>query len=201
MKYFTAIGLLVFAAAVIASDGADISNNTAIEGAVGELPILTQAIPQEIPAHLPIFAGSIAPLVENGYPVRQGDLPHHVTIYIKKGGQWRFCSGALVSPNWVITTLVPLFNANEVRVYHGSHQLPSSKLAFGKRVVPHPKYDARNGLNNVALVQLSQNVVVDRFTSPVVLPPIQFKTTWFDNQYIFVSGYGSKSKFGTLNSH
>lgn len=165
MKFFTAISLVVLATIACA----------------------------DIDIKLPL-SDSISPLIENGAPVRQGDLPHHVTVYVLKEGSWKFIAGTLISRNCVLTTLSPLLKIQEVRVYHGSHQLPSSKIAFARRVIPHPRYDPRTGINNLAILVLTNPVVVNRDTQPIALPPLEWKNANLENQAIFVSGFGSKSK-------
>lgn len=141
-----------------------------------------------------VLGGSIAPLVENGLQARQGDIPHHVTVYIRRGNRWFFTSGALIADDWIITQASSLAKSQEVRVYYGSHQLPSSKIAFVKRIVVHPYYETKVGIFNVALLQLRQPVSVDHSTRPIALPPTNFVNAVLDNQNIWISGFGSKGK-------
>lgn len=174
MKLFTTVSLLVLAAIACA----DVDINTV----------------RDFAATFPL-TGSIKPLIENGFPVRQGDLPHHVTIYVLKEGSWKFIAGTLISSNCVLTTLSPLLKIQEVRVYHGSNQLPSAKIAFARRVIPHPRFDPRTGINNLAILVLNNPLVINRETQPITLPPLDWKNANLENQNIFVSGFGSKSRW------
>lgn len=161
-----------------------------VASAIGDLDVENIAA-QQIKS---TFESHISPLVENGQQARQGDLPYHVTVYVLRSNQWIFISGALVAPNWVLTQASSLARLQQLRVYYGSNQLHNAKYVNGQRIAVHPQYETRLGIYNIGLIQLAQEISDGRITYPINLPPAEFKHAQFDNQYILLSGFGSKSK-------
>lgn len=135
---------------------------------------------------------SVPSQVDNGSVGRDGDLRYHCSIFINVGHKWRFVSGTLIAPNLVLTVLAPFQNAREVRVYYGSNQLPRTKMVRGKAIIKHPKHDNAN--RNLGILELTRSIN-DGFAVPAMLPQFQCRSAVFDNQQVFVAGFGMKSEY------
>lgn len=122
----------------------------------------------------------VDPLIENGIPAGPGNFPHHVTLLVLKNQTWVLISGVLVAEDWVLTVSHPTTNAQQIRIYHGSNKLNSTKVAYASRVV-------RKG--HLALIQLFEAITFDRFTTPALLPEDEIE----ENTDFILTGFGSKS--------
>ncbi|XP_075884572.1 mannan-binding lectin serine protease 1 [Nelusetta ayraudi] len=101
-------------------------------------------------------------------------------------GRW-FGSGALLTPRWVLTaahvllsqrrdaSVVPVAPGH-VQASLGLHDASDRRTATARpveRVVLHPDFRPDNYNNDIALLRLSQQVVVSKLVRPVCLPPPQ----------------------------
>lgn len=98
-------------------------------------------------------------------------------------GRW-FGSGALLSPSWVLTaahvlrrqlldmSVVPVAPTH-VQATLGLTDVRDKSLAVNRSVetiILHPEFDPNNYNNDIALVKLSQDVVLTELVRPVCLP-------------------------------
>ncbi|MCJ8739768.1 hypothetical protein PDJAM_G00050990 [Pangasius djambal] len=98
-------------------------------------------------------------------------------------GRW-FGSGALLSPSWVLTaahvlrrqlrdlSVVPVAPAH-VHATLGLTDVRDKRLAINcsvEMLILHPEFDLHNYNNDIALVKLSQDVVLNELVRPVCLP-------------------------------
>lgn len=121
-------------------------------------------------------------------------------------GRW-FGSGALLSSAWVLTaahvlrrqlrdlSVVPVAPAH-VHATLGLTDVRDKKLAVNRSVemlILHPDFDPHNYNNDIALVKLSQEVVLNELVRPVCLPPPWVKgqaRTPLPNTLGVVAGWG-----------
>ncbi|XP_017564365.2 mannan-binding lectin serine protease 1 isoform X2 [Pygocentrus nattereri] len=127
--------------------------------------------------------------IVGGRTASPGLFPWQVLLSVEDAyrvpeGRW-FGSGALLSPSWVLTaahvlrsqrrdsSIVPVAHEH-VRVTVGLTDVRDKQLALNhsvERLVLHPHFDPRNYDNDIALVKLSQEVVLNEVVRPVCLPP------------------------------
>lgn len=98
-------------------------------------------------------------------------------------GRW-FGSGALLSSTWVVTaahvlrshrrdlSVIPVASEH-IKVHLGLTDVREKHMATNRsveRVILHPQFDPQNYNNDIALVKLSQEVVLCALLRPVCLP-------------------------------
>lgn len=126
--------------------------------------------------------------IVGGRTASAGLFPWQVLLSVEDAyrvpeGRW-FSSGALLSPSWVLTaahvlrsqrrdsSIVPV-TPEHVRATLGLTDVRDKWLAVNRsveRLILHPQFDPRNYDNDIALVRLSQEVVLNEVVRPVCLP-------------------------------
>uniref|UniRef100_A0A182W7Y0 Peptidase S1 domain-containing protein n=1 Tax=Anopheles minimus TaxID=112268 RepID=A0A182W7Y0_9DIPT len=89
------------------------------------------------------------------------------------------CAGVLVKSTWILTTAqcVTDKSETELKVLSGSHRLlTNKKLHSVSKIERHPSYNAVNGANNVALLQLTEAVTLSARVSTIELNDQQITT-------------------------
>lgn len=87
------------------------------------------------------------------------------------------CGGTLLDTFTVLTAAHCILSLNAVNynVYVGAHEINSmfsypTVFMTVKNVIKHPIYDSSNGLNDIAILQLSQPVAFNQYAQPACLP-------------------------------
>lgn len=149
------------------------------------------------------------PRILNGHRAMIGDFPWHASLVVKYRGNTEaeptFCSGAILSANWILTTADCVSNAATVRVDVGSIEINTPLVTvYPEGLIAHPKFKKDKLQNNIALLHLSEK---DKLNfdkeeargkySPVRLPTQLDKS--FEQYEGYMSGFGfpSKSKYLT----
>ena len=95
--------------------------------------------------------------------------------------QYFFCGGALIASRWVLTSAACMFNdpatgtqpytADELKIVLGEHNTNSSslsqiprKVVAVSKIITHPSYSASTFNNDIALIQLSEEVDLNIYT-------------------------------------
>ncbi|XP_062872542.1 mannan-binding lectin serine protease 1 [Trichomycterus rosablanca] len=127
--------------------------------------------------------------IVGGQAAFPGLFPWQVLLSVKDVSRvpvdhW-FGSGALLSPSWVLTaahvlctqrrdmSTVPVVPSH-VHATLGLTDVRDKWLAFNhsvERLILHPDFDLHNYNNDIALVKLSQQVMLNELVRPVCLPP------------------------------
>lgn len=90
-----------------------------------------------------------------GHTSMPGAAPYVVSVQ----NPTHICGGVLVANNWVLTTVSCVQGRNNLKVLVGSHRLLTNmpRVEVGSMIL-HPQYSSTSGINNVALLKLSQSV-------------------------------------------
>ena len=119
--------------------------------------------------------------------------------------QYFFCGGALIASRWVLTSAACMFNnpatgtqpytADELKIVLGEHNTNSSsesqiprKVVAVSKIITHPSYSASTFNNDIALIQLSEEVDLNVYTpSCIAMTSANFKgqKAWVYGEKIF----------------
>ncbi|XP_030816718.1 acrosin-like [Camarhynchus parvulus] len=82
-----------------------------------------------------------------------------------ENGTWHMCSGALISPQWVLTVAQCFFRSGDISIYKvvmGTTDVaqpgPEAAVRRIQRLLKHQNYVAATVMNNIALLELDQPV-------------------------------------------
>ncbi|XP_048362084.1 coagulation factor VII-like [Sphaerodactylus townsendi] len=125
---------------------------------------------------------------------RPGDCPWQVLIQNKRG--YGFCGGSLISSQWVLTAAHCLDTVAPHQVTVGDfdkHQRERDEQKVRVRQFwQHPQYDPDNFNNDIALIQLTSNVVFSQNVLSICLPNPNLATLLTEKGTVgLVSGWGS----------
>lgn len=133
--------------------------------------------------------------ITNGLYARHAQFPWHATIFTThQQNVWAFCSGALISDEYVATYASLTVRSRETRVLLGSIRFGDGDHIFSNQLIAHPNYRNNERAFNLALVRLNTPVRFNGAVRPIALPPFQLHNARFDNQFAAVSGFGSNGK-------
>ncbi|XP_074483309.1 coagulation factor VIIi isoform X2 [Sebastes fasciatus] len=130
----------------------------------------------------------------------KGDCPWQVLIKLNGNSH---CGGALIKPDWVVTAAHCIHgnDPQSLTVVAGEHDLDEAEateqfipvsMAFG-----HPGYVPATGDSDVALLQLSRPVTLNRHAVPVCLPTAEFsRRELLPVRFHTVSGWGKRTSGG-----
>lgn len=137
--------------------------------------------------------------ITNGAAARLDAFPWHSTIFTLLQPQvWTYCSGALISNQFVVTQASTTRGSVETRVFLGSNAFGQGHQQFSNQLMVHPHYQRPGDSSDVALVRLNEPVQFNNAIRPITLPPFQLYNAQFDGQFARVSGFGSGGKLHTL---
>ncbi|XP_054840210.1 coagulation factor VII-like isoform X2 [Eublepharis macularius] len=125
---------------------------------------------------------------------RPGDCPWQVLIQNKKG--YGYCGGSLISSQWVLTAAHCLDTIVPHHVTVGDfdkHQRDRDEQKVRvHQFWQHPQYDPNTFNNDIALIQLTSNVVFSQHVLSICLPSPNLATLLTEKGTVgTVSGWGS----------
>ncbi|XP_075986084.1 chymotrypsin-like elastase family member 2A [Anticarsia gemmatalis] len=144
-------------------------------------------------------------LIVNGQPTAPGDWPFHVALFKVEGKYFKYiCGGTLLSKTLILTAAhcasiqgAPVL-PESLNVVLGKHNLIGGDIAPQERevfqVIIHPRYNAKNLNNDIALLKLKSEVVFDDYVQPACL--------WDTNSYKKLPGgevFGTVAGWGLDN--
>ncbi|XP_062988494.1 coagulation factor VII-like isoform X2 [Elgaria multicarinata webbii] len=130
-----------------------------------------------------------------------GGCPWQVLIQNHRG--YGFCGGSLISSQWVLTAAhcLDIINPHHVTVGDfDKYQRERDEQKVGVRQYwKHPQYDPENYNNDIALLQLTSDVVFSEHVLPICLPSPNLATSLIDEgAQGMVSGWGATHAKGRL---
>lgn len=118
-----------------------------------------------------IFATSEVSCIVGGHTSLPGAAPYIVAIKTTTGSAF-VCAGVLVKASWILSTAqcVTDKTAADLNILLGSHRLLTNKKLYTvSKIQVHPSYSVANGVNNVALLQLSEPVTLSTRVTTIEL--------------------------------
>lgn len=134
--------------------------------------------------------------IVGGEDAPKGRWPWMVYLGILNGSDYWSCGGSLLNEEWVLTAAHcvdpsdrPLENFSFARL--GTHALkgPSEVYCGISHFIPHPKYNADEYQNDIALLKLDKKVSFSLLVSPVALPAGE--DSFSPSSECWVTGWGN----------
>ncbi|TMW51495.1 hypothetical protein DOY81_003400 [Sarcophaga bullata] len=171
-----------------------------------QTPLATSSTPQAFSCG--VSRGTTNRVV-GGNEAKKGNYPWMAALgyrneYDAKTLQF-LCAGSLISSKYVITS-AHCINGYLMLVRLGAHDLSNAMEAdarnYGiKRIVTHDMFDLKTIANDLALIELSETVVMTRFIVPICLPDdSKFLTEEFVGMNPFVAGWGATKHQGPTSN-
>jgi len=136
-----------------------------------------------------------APFVVGGLNAVRGSLPWQVSIQMYYG--FHFCGGTVIDKKWVLSAAHCFSDgADGVVIVAGEHNLGmnegSEQKIQVKKAFVHPQYNDRTTENDIALIQLAQELTFDDYTQPACLPKKATEDADYkEGEWLIISGWGS----------
>jgi len=139
--------------------------NTRRSGRGGFAWLLAAAL--ALPAGPAAAGDTAAPQIAGGSKARAGEFPWQVALlYADEADAFeaQFCGGTLIGPDWVVTAAHCVYDrrvepAESIDVLVGTTRLGrGGRRVDVRRIVVHPRYRERSGVNDIALLQLAAPV-------------------------------------------
>jgi len=153
----------------------------------------------------------------------QGSWPWTVQILkgLYAGTQKLTCSGTVICSKWIVTAAHCFENSNgygfnlnpaHYKVMIGKHLKSSKKSELYaqekqlRRIIPHPSYDFRTKLHDIALIEVHGDIVLSAYVRracvPPHYPPYKPYTSWGPQlgTQCYVAGWGETAGRGPSNA-
>ncbi|XP_060722421.1 trypsin-2-like isoform X1 [Tachysurus vachellii] len=85
---------------------------------------------------------------------------------------YHFCSGSLISQNWVVSAAHCYKSRLEVRLGkpHIQNNEGTEQVIFASKVIRHPNYSSWTGDSDIMLIKLRQPATLNNYVQPIALP-------------------------------
>ncbi|XP_059183726.1 coagulation factor VIIi [Centropristis striata] len=166
-----------------------------VEYPCGQLPPQETSLNQSVVGQTRLVGGNHCP---------KGDCPWQVLVQLNGKSH---CGGALIRPDWVITAAHCIHGNSDqnLTVVAGEHNLDVEEGTEQKipvsMAIAHEGYVPATGDSDIALLQLSRPVTLNRHAVPVCLPTRDFTAMeLLQVRYHTVSGWGKRTTGGNADT-
>ncbi|PVU98328.1 hypothetical protein BB559_001654 [Furculomyces boomerangus] len=131
------------------------------------------------------LAASRGKRIVGGVPVIEGN--HSFAVLISDIVTGDYCSGVLLSDEWVVTAAHCVENSEfgDIRVHYGSTVYKSMKHELAGSITIHPEFNIVDYSNDIALIKV-QNSIDPNDAKPIKI----YKNEISENQTLSVVGWG-----------
>ncbi|XP_018572237.1 chymotrypsin-like [Anoplophora glabripennis] len=140
--------------------------------------------------------------IVNGYEVSPHQIPYQVWIIFRMtpgAGGWG-CGGSLITRRFVLTAAHCILWAGLAEVYLGVHNISSDEtnriIVTTKKLTGHPDYNPTNITNDVGVIDLEQEIELNKFIDVVKLPGLGDLNELYEGENARVSGWGKTAGDG-----
>ncbi|XP_066587683.1 trypsin-1-like [Prorops nasuta] len=146
--------------------------------------------------NLPKASNLIDGRIAGGSKAAKGQYPHQVSMQMKNTNNYNFCSGAIISPNWILTAaqcmdgipsyenLVITAGINKLRGKEDTEQTVGVEKA-----IVHEKYKEELAAYDIALLKLSKPLTLSKYVAMINLSEAGAES----KGTVVLSGWGSTS--------
>jgi len=136
--------------------------------------------------------------ITGGEEATPHEFPWQVGLEIPYQGKTAFCGGSLIAPNWVVTAAHCGELSQDITVILGAHNISDAsestqKVVKSKRVIVHESWDSQQLKNDIALIELAEEVTLDENINTVPLPDFSEEGNNFAGLDGIASGWGKDS--------
>ncbi len=148
-------------------------------------------------------AGAGQPRIIGGSAIPIADAPWQVLITVRSQQQ---CGGALLNDRWIVTAAhcVDQSGPGDITVQLGTTSNPAPPAALRRtvsRVEVFPGWNPRSFRNDIALLELAEEVLASPSTLPVTLPAAEDPATWPPaGSPATISGWGATDVNGAVST-
>ncbi|XP_046747997.1 chymotrypsin-1-like [Diprion similis] len=138
------------------------------------------------------YGASIADRIVGGTNAADGAYPYQVSLRISNS---HFCGGSIINQRWILTAAHCITsyqsNPSRIQVVVGTNKLnEGGDVYVAVRAIPHPRYSSLLIRNDVALIEVEEDIVYDSKVQPIPLPTEDFTKTDYPAT---LTGWGSTS--------
>ncbi|KAJ3643192.1 hypothetical protein Zmor_025917 [Zophobas morio] len=138
--------------------------------------------------------------IVGGKEAAEGQFPYQVAVYFDTSEGTYFCGGALIAPNWVLTSGHCTYHATVFTLHLGANSLvddDDNRVTLGASYsVSHPDYDLDTLENDIGLIRIDTNYTMN---DHIAVIPLAGSDLGADVS-VTVSGWGASGDWdGVLN--
>jgi secreted trypsin-like serine protease len=140
-------------------------------------------------------ANTPAGRIVGGNEAIPNEFPWVVALFLGSGS---FCTGSLISDEWVITAAHCAERQRTVDVYLGAHNVsraaeePDRLILTSTNLTVHPDWNSNTLQNDIALIKLPRKVTFTNKIAPICLQPGTLNSTFVGEQ-VHIAGWGKTS--------
>ncbi|CAL1684658.1 unnamed protein product [Lasius platythorax] len=141
--------------------------------------------------------------IVGGKDALDGLYPYQASLRDSLNNNTYFCSGAIISAHYVITTAQCLTerieNPNEVKVAVGSNYLDTPSVLYKATIfIVHAGYNKLLNLNDIGLIYISESIKFNENVQPINLPTADRN---YDDYPLLVTSWGRLWMNGPIPNH
>ncbi|XP_044726943.1 brachyurin-like [Chrysoperla carnea] len=153
------------------------------------------------PGYLP--PGLLHPRVVGGQEAAKNQFPYQVGLYVDLGYGTAFCGATLISKKFAMTAAHCASGAYGFELVLGAHTIGApeagSITVTSSKAKVHPNYDPYNIENDIAIIELDEEVPLNEQINIVPLPKRSDASNQFAGEQGTLSGWGKTSDSGSIS--
>jgi secreted trypsin-like serine protease len=140
-----------------------------------------------------ISTKDIDPRIVNGIRAVQGQFPWQASLLVTIGAGLKYCSGSIISEEWILTSAHCLNDMDYVTVSAGSIDTSSDVLVRSSKLIIHKDYNTGDKKYDIGLIKVMTPFTFNANLSAITLG----ETLLEDGVNVTLSGWGARGDIGT----